>query len=211
MATIRHDAPDVLEQIAAALQAGGAVVLPTDTVYGLAALPGDPDAAAQLFALKGRGDQAPLAVLCADAEQALALTALPVAPGVVAVAAAWWPGPLTLVLPRRAGLQLHLGEPTSTVGVRVPDDALLREVARRVGPIAATSANRHGEPPATTAAAARAALGSGVALVVDRGSSRDHASTVIDATRTPWRILREGPIPAAAVLATAGAASPDDR
>lgn len=206
-----HDAPDVLDRIAAVLQAGGAVVLPTDTVYGLVALPGDPTAAAQLFTIKGRADQTPLAVLCADAEQALALVAPPIDAGVHAVAERWWPGPLTLVLPRRAGLHLHLGEPTSTIGVRVPDDALLRDVTTRVGPIAATSANRHGEPPATTAIAARDALGPGVRLVVDGGPASGDASTVIDATRRPWRVLREGPIPAAEVLATAGAANPDDR
>ena len=211
MATLAHDSPDVLEQITAALLAGGAVVLPTDTVYGLVALPSDPAAVAELFALKGRADGTPLAVLCADVEQALGLAAAPLDAGVRAVAERWWPGPLTLVLPRRTGVHLHLGEPESTIGLRVPDDALLRDVAAHVGPIAATSANRHGEPPATTAAAAREALGPGVSLVVDRGPARDDASTVIDATRHPWRVLREGPIAAAEVLATAGAASPDDR
>jgi tRNA threonylcarbamoyl adenosine modification protein (Sua5/YciO/YrdC/YwlC family) len=211
VAVLDHEAPDVLDRIAAVLLEGGAVVLPTDTVYGLVALPGDPAASAQLFMLKGRADQTPLAVLCADADQALALVEPPVDAGVRAVAERWWPGPLTLVLPRRAGLHLHLGEPTSTIGVRVPDDALLRDVASRVGPIAATSANRHGQPPATTAAAASEALGPGVRLVIDGGPASDHVSTVIDATRRPWRVLREGPIAAAAILVTAGAASPDDR
>ena len=211
MVLLDHDAPEALDRIAAALLEGGAVVLPSDTVYGLVALPGHPTAAGQLFTLKGRADQTPLAVLCADAEQALALVEPPIEAGVRAVAERWWPGPLTLVLQRRAGLDLHLGEPTSTIGVRVPDDALLRDVASRVGPIAATSANRHGEPPATTAAEAHDALGPGVLLVVDGGPARGDASTVIDATHRPWRILRAGPIPAAAILATAGAASPDDQ
>ena len=118
---------------------------------------------------------------------------------------------VTLVVPRRAGLDLHLGEPESTIGLRVPDHALVRAVARDVGPIAATSANRHGEPTRSTAAEVSADLGPGVELVVDGGELNDGASTVIDATRRPWRILREGPIAAADILATAGAARDDDR
>jgi tRNA threonylcarbamoyl adenosine modification protein (Sua5/YciO/YrdC/YwlC family) len=168
-------------------------------------------ATAQLFALKGRTDGVPLAVLCADVEQALALVELPVDRGVQAVAERWWPGPLTLVVPRRPGLDLHLGEPESTIGLRVPDHDLVRAVARHVGPLAATSANRHGAPPATTVAEATEALGLGVVLAVDGGVLDVTASTVIDATRRPWRVLREGPIAAADILATAGAALDDDR
>ena len=79
-------------------------------------------------------------------------------PGVERVAARFWPGPLTLVLPRRAGVDLHLGEPAHTIGLRVPDHELVRAVAERVGPIATTSANRHGEPTPPTAAEAAASL-----------------------------------------------------
>ena len=211
MDMVDREAPDVAEQVAAALLAGGVVVLPTDTLYGLVALPGDRSAVEQLFALKQRTMGVPLAVLCGDTAQALGLAELPIDAGVRAVAERWWPGPLTMVLPRRAGLELHLGEPASTIGLRVPDDALVRDITARIGPIAATSANRHGEPPATTAAAALEALGSGVALIVDGGPSAGDASAVIDATRRPWHVLREGPIPAAEILATAGAARADDR
>jgi tRNA threonylcarbamoyl adenosine modification protein (Sua5/YciO/YrdC/YwlC family) len=194
---------DQVDEVVAALASGGVVVLPTDTVYGLAALATDRRATDHLFALKGRSGGVPLAVLCASAEQALALTDPDVAPAVTAVADRWWPGPLTLVLTRRAGVGLHLGEPATTVGVRVPDDDLVRAVAARLGPIAATSANRHGQPAAETADVARETLGDGVVLVVDGGRRSVGSSTVIDTTTTPWRVLREGPVSGADVLATA--------
>jgi L-threonylcarbamoyladenylate synthase len=208
---LRHDDPQTVALVAEALRAGGAVVIPTDTVYGLAARAADPGATARLFELKGRAAEVPLAALCADVDQALALCEEPVPPSVRAVAERWWPGPLTLVLPRRAGLDLQLGEPESTIGVRVPDHALVRAVAREVGPVAATSANRHGEPTPATAAEVSAALGPGVALVIDGGPLVDRASTVVDATQRPWRVLREGPIAAVDILATAGAAHDDGR
>lgn len=192
-----------------ALEAGGVVLLPTDTVYGLAALPGDQVAIDRLFALKGRGASAPLAVLCATADDALALATTDLAGAVAAVATRWWPGPLTLVLPRRPGVQLHLGEPVTTVGLRVPDHALVQALAARVGPIAASSANRHGLPTPATAAEAAAALGEGVALVIDGGKLEASASTVIDATTEPWRVLRAGPIDPADVLAVAAALAGD--
>jgi L-threonylcarbamoyladenylate synthase len=111
----------------------------------------------------------------------------------------WWPGPLTLVCARRAGIPLHLGEPTTTVGLRVPDHPLVRTVAARVGPIAVTSANRHGEPTAVTAEEALLELPT-VDLLVDEGPIEGRASTVVDTTRRPWHVLREGPISAADVL-----------
>jgi L-threonylcarbamoyladenylate synthase len=195
-----------VDEVVAALEAGAVVVLPTDTVYGLVALARDEAATAALFALKGRSHDVPLAVLCASVEQALALAEPSVGPAVEAVAARWWPGPLTLVLPRRTGVELHLGDPAHTVGLRVPDHDLVRAIAARVGPLAATSANRHGSPVAETAAAAAAALGPAVALVVDGGTLGERSSTVVDATSWPWVVLRVGPIAGDEILAVAGAA-----
>ncbi len=190
------DDPDGAADLAVeALLAGDLVVLPTDTVYGLAALPGDAAAMDRLFAAKGRGASTPVAVLCADLRQAAALVDPAEEAPLRAVGERWWPGPLTLVLRRRSGVDLHLGEPATTVGVRVPDHPLVRAVAERVGPIAATSANRHGEPPAATAEEVLLALPE-VALAVDEGPIEGRASTVIDATARPWRVLREGPLPA---------------
>ena len=195
-----------INEVVAALEAGGVVVLPTDTVYGLAARAADPAATARLFALKGRTADVPIAVLCADVAQALTLAEEPLDPAVVAVAQRWWPGPLTLVLRRRPGLDLQLGEPAATIGVRVPDHALVRAVAAAVGPLATTSANRHGAPTETTAAGAAEALGPGVGLVVDGGRLAGAPSTVMDATRIPWAVLRQGALDVSDILATADAA-----
>jgi L-threonylcarbamoyladenylate synthase len=186
-------APYVVERAANLLKAGEAIVLPTETVYGLAALPTVPGATARLFELKGRAANVPLAVLCADAEQALALADSP-HPAVRELAERYWPGPLTLVLRRRPGLGYELGEPADTIGVRCPDHALVQALAREVGPIATTSANRHGEPTPDSAAGVAAVLGDGVALLLDGGPCRGTPSTVVDAVSEQWKLLRRGEI-----------------
>jgi L-threonylcarbamoyladenylate synthase len=191
-----------VDEIVEVLRRGGVVVLPTDTVYGLAARPSDAAAVDRLFLLKGRRADVPIAVLCASREQALAL-ADPV-DGIDAVAARFWPGPLTVVLPRRTGIELHLGEPRDTIGLRVPAHPLVQAVARAVGPIAVTSANRHGRPTPATASAAAAELTAAPDLVVDAGRLDSTASTVIAATTTPWTVLRVGSLDPATVLAAAG-------
>lgn len=201
------DAAAAVDEVAPVLLDGGVVVLPTDTVYGVAALPGIQRATDRLFALKGRSEAAPIAVLCADAEQAFTLAAEPIGAGVRAVAARWWPGPLTLVVRRRPDVELHLGQPDATIGLRVPDHTWLRALAGRVGPIAATSANVTGQPPPARAEAAAAALQGDVDVVVDGGELLGSASTVLDATERPWRVHRPGPLPVQAILDVAAAAA----
>lgn len=186
----------VVADAAAVLAAGEVLVLPTDTVYGLAASPSVAGATDRVFALKGRGADVPLAVLCAHADQALALAD----PGAVTTAVRrladrLWPGPLTLVLPRRPGLGYALGEPATTVGVRCPDHALVAAVAAVAGPIATTSANRHGQPTPEQAAEVAAVLGDGVALVLDGGRCDGVPSTVVDATGADLTALRVGAVP----------------
>lgn len=193
-----------VDEVVEVLQRGGVVVLPTDTVYGLAALPTSAGAVERVFALKGRKADVPIAVLCASAAQALELSE-PI-PGAAEVAAALWPGPLTLVLPRRSGVDLHLGEPIHTIGLRVPDHPLVRAVAERAGPIATTSANRHGEATPATADGAAASLTSEPDLVVDGGPLEAAASTVVDATSDPWSALRRGPVDPDEVLRIAATA-----
>lgn len=174
------------------LRAGGTVVLPTDTVYGLAALPSVPGATDALVDLKGRSSEQPFAVLVADAGQARDLGEL-ASPVVQGWMDEFWPGPLTLVLGRTdAALPLALGGSAETIGVRCPDHAFVRAVAAKVGPIATTSANRHGEPSPTTPAEAAASLLGPVDLVVDGGPVGSVASTVVDATGDRPRILRSG-------------------
>jgi tRNA threonylcarbamoyl adenosine modification protein (Sua5/YciO/YrdC/YwlC family) len=196
---------DALAAAADSLRAGGVVVLPTDTVYGIAALPTVAGATDRLFALKGRGAHVPVAVLCAEPTQALGLAdPARVTSDVRRIAATLWPGPLTLVLPRRPGLDYALGEPDTTVGVRCPDHPLVRTLAAEVGPLATTSANRHGHPTPATAAEVVADLGAdGLALVLDGGPCAGAPSTVVDATTPDWRVLREGGLSLADLRAAA--------
>jgi L-threonylcarbamoyladenylate synthase len=202
-------APEIVARAAGVLRAGHIVVVPTDTLYGLAALPSMTGATETLFALKGRGTDVPVAVLCASAAQALELAdPAGLSDAVRRIAGRLWPGPLTLVLPRRPGLGYALGEPTATIGVRCPDHTLVRALAAEVGPLATTSANRHGEPTPPTAAEAAALFGTGVGLVLDGGRCAGAASTVVDATGggptgARWRVLREGALSLADLEAAA--------
>ncbi|MEY2452915.1 MAG: L-threonylcarbamoyladenylate synthase [Acidimicrobiaceae bacterium] len=175
------DDPTAVELAQTALLAGEAIVVPTDTVYGLAALP---SAIEPLYALKGRPESMPIAVLVESLEQAASVAAMS---GVASrLARAFWPGPLSIVRPRLDG--------AGTVAVRCPDHVFMHLLARRVGPLAVTSANRHGDPTPTEARAAASSLAGEVALVIDGGRCAGVASTVVDATGPNLTILRVGPI-----------------
>lgn len=184
--------PGLVDRLVEALLAGEPVVIPTDTVYGVAALPSVPGATARLYALKDRRPDVPLAVLVADVA-ALDGLAATVDDRTAALVAAHWPGPLTVVVRRHPDrADWDLGGDPGTVGVRCPADPLVRAVAARTGPIATTSANRSGEPTPPTAAEAAASLTGPVAVVADGGTRDGQASTVVDLTVDPWRILRQG-------------------
>lgn len=191
-----------VEAAAAVLRGGGVVVLPTDTVYGLAALPTDPQAVARIWALKDRSPDQPLAVLVADAEQAQTIVDVDLDALAGADGPAWvrrfWPGPLTLVVPRApASNDFALGGDPATIGVRCPAHPFVRALAAAVGPLAVTSANRHGDPTPPDAAAAAASLAEPPDLVVDGGPAGSVASTVVDLTGDEPRILRVGVLGAA--------------
>ena len=177
----------------AALRRGAIVVVPTDTVYGLAARADDADAMARLFALKGRDDAKSIAVLVGDLGQARTLT-----PHRLDRFAPYWPGPLTVVVPRAAGAVLHIGADNATVGIRCPDDSFVRRLALEVGPIAASSANASGAATPATAGEI-AGLFPSVSIVVDGGPRRGVASTVLDATVDPPVVLRAGALSPAAL------------
>ncbi len=185
-----------------ALSGGDIVGLPTDTVYGLAADPFHTGASDRLFRLKSRPRAVGLPVLVAGEEQALGLcTAVPkVARRLME---RYWPGPLTLVLPRRPDLDADLGEDDETIGIRCPAHPVPLAICGRLGPIATTSANRHGEPPLTTAEEVAKALGCEVVLVLDAGKCDQPPSTVVDCTGEAPKVLREGPVPAHEVAALA--------
>lgn len=177
-----------VEEVAGVLRAGGAVVLPTDTVYGLAALAGHED---RLYELKDRPDAVPIAVLVAGPEQAAAAGRFDERSR--RLVDALWPGPLTVVVERVDG--------TGTVGLRCPDDPWLRALCEAVGPLPTTSANRHGRPTPPTAAEAAADLAGEADLVVDGGPRGGVASTVVDVTGDEPRVLREGALASVEVLA----------
>ena len=146
-------ASGALREAAAALADGAVVAVPTDTVYGLAVDPAQPDAVERLFALKGRPADVPLPILVAGPEQ-VAQVAGHLEVAAQALAERYWPGPLTLVVPRRPGFTVDLGGPAAarqTVGVRRPDHPVVVALCEMLGPLAVTSANLHGEEPATSA------------------------------------------------------------
>jgi len=182
-----------------ALADGLLVGIPTDTVYGLAADPFRPGATERLFDAKRRSRDVDLPVLVASIEQALTLaTAVP------SVAAtlmkSFWPGPLTLVLPRRPGLAADLGDDDATVGVRCPGHPVPLALCAKAGPLATTSANLHGEPTSQTAEEVVAVFGASVPVVLDGGPRSGRPSTVVDCTGIEPRLLREGRIPWSVVL-----------
>ena len=196
--------PPPAEAIAAAAEAlreGDIVGLPTDTVYGLAADPWHSGAADRLFSVKGRPRSVELPVLVAGEDQALGLViGLPDA--ALRLMKAFWPGALTLVLPRRPGLVADLGDDDATIGLRCPAHPVPLAICREIGPVATTSANRHGMPPVTSASALAATL-NGVAIVLDAGECDAAASTVVDATGETPRLLREGAVPWGEILPVA--------
>jgi L-threonylcarbamoyladenylate synthase len=179
------------------------VALPTDTVYGLAIDPTRPGAADRLFAAKRRPRGVELPMLVADLGQALSLAAPP-AGGVRRLMERLWPGPLTVVVRRRPGLFLDLGDNQETVGIRCPDHPAPRTLCRLAGPLAVTSANRHGRPPLSSAREVASVFAGDVEVVLDGGRCGGQPSTVVDCTGPRPRCLREGGLAWADVVAAAG-------
>ena len=175
--------------------------MPTDTVYGVAARPDVPGAIEAIFHVKGRPEDRPLPILAAAPAD---LDAVAVLDGRAAlVAQRFWPGGLTLVLPRARGFDVWLGGTgEATVAVRIPACEVALGVLRRAGPLAVTSANRSGQPPATTVEEARRAL-PGVQVFVDGGPRHGAPSTIVSLVGEP-QILRAGAIPREEVLAVLG-------
>jgi L-threonylcarbamoyladenylate synthase len=190
----------------AALGRGDLVVLPTDTVYGVGGRPDLPGVTGRIFEAKRRPRGLTLPVLVAGLEQAAAVAAL--APRARALADAFWPGGLTLVVPRgELARGWNLGEATDTVGVRMPDHSVALAILEVAGPLAVTSANRSGDPTPGTCDAVRAALGETVALYLCADPLQGAPSTVVDLTGDRPRILRAGALSPDDVLAALGPAS----
>jgi len=189
-----HAAVGVVQAVAA-LQRGDLVVLPTDTVYGIAADAFSPDAVDRLLAAKGRGRDMPVPVLVGDA-RGLSGLAADVTEQMHALVEAHWPGPLTLIVPAAPSLVWDLGETRGTVAVRMPQHPVALDVLSSTGPLAVSSANRTGSPPPVTAAEAERQLGVSVAVYLEAGSSGEAvASTIVDLTGERPRVRRTGALP----------------
>lgn len=193
----------VVLQAVRALAQGLPIGIPTDTVYGLAVDPFRAGATDRIFAAKRRPRDVSLPLLVSGVEQALSVsTAVPAR--ALELMARYWPGPLTIVIPARPGLAADLGDDDVTVGVRAPDHPVPLALCAAVGPLATTSANRHGEPPMTAAAEVDAAFGDALGVVLDGGLCAGDPSTVVDCTGEELKLLREGRIPWAELRGAGG-------
>jgi L-threonylcarbamoyladenylate synthase len=171
----------------------GLITFPTDTIYGLAGDPFNAAAIQKIFLAKARPEEKALPVLIGNASQLDSLV-LFISERVKRIADAFWPGALTLILPKHPNLPDELS-PYSTVGVRMPDLPFTLELLRQTGPLAATSANISGGADPLTAEDVQSQLGGRVDLILDGGvTPGGTASTVLDATGTNLKILRQGPI-----------------
>jgi L-threonylcarbamoyladenylate synthase len=184
-----------IDAAVAAARAGELIVLPTDTVYGIGADAFIPSSVTTMLAAKGRGRNMPPPVLIGTARAAAALVDDLGAFG-QALIDEFWPGALTLVFRASPTLAWDLGDTRGTVALRMPLHAVALEVLRQTGPLAVSSANRTGQPAATTADEAESQLGEAVSVYLDGGPCTDHIpSTILDLTGTVPMLLRTGAVP----------------
>ncbi|HSB03285.1 MAG TPA: L-threonylcarbamoyladenylate synthase [Anaerolineales bacterium] len=175
------------------LQSGGLVAFPTDTVYGVGALAFDEQAVASVYAAKDRPAEKAIPILIGDADD-LEKVAIEIPDIARKLASRFWPGPLTLLVPKRLDLPESVST-TATVGVRVPDHEVARALLRAAGPLAVTSANISGGRSPATAQEVYEQLGGRIPLIIDGGRAPGGVpSTLVDCTIPELKILREGPI-----------------
>jgi len=197
-----------IDEAVNAVGRGELVVLPTDTVYGIGADAFDPRAVQGLLDAKGRGRQMPPPVLIPDVRTLDGL-ATDVPDGVRALAEAFWPGGLTVIVRAQPSLAWDLGETRGTVALRMPDHPVALALLRRTGPLAVSSANLTGHPAATTAADAHEQLRASVAVYLDGGAAPGGvASTIVDATGDVLRVVRQGALDLAALAAVVPVMAP---
>ncbi len=191
-----------LREAADIVRKGGVIAFPTDTFYGLGACPFNAHAVQRIFGLKGRSlPSAPILVLVRSRADLQTLVS-EITPAAERLMEACWPGPLTLVFRASAAVPPVLTAGTGTIGVRLPAHPDVQRLLQAVGgPLTGTSANRSGQPPATTVDEVERALGDGVDAILNGGATPGGLpSTVVDTTVTPPRLIREGRVPTAAVL-----------
>jgi len=186
-----------------AIAAKQVIVMPTDTVYGIAADAFSPQAVATLLAAKGRGRNMPPPVLIPRIGTMEGL-ATDIPDDARKLAEKYWPGPLTIIFHAQPSLTWDLGETVGTVALRVPDDQLALDLLTATGPLAVSSANRTGQPAAQTASEAREQLAESVEVYLEGGfrpleGTEPVPSTIVDATGLRLRVVREGAISLAAI------------
>ena len=186
--------PELVAIAAAVVKDGGLIIFPTDTVYGLGASIFNPAAVERIFTVKGRRFEKGLIVMLADLDQLPSVCA-PVPAYAERFMERFWPGPLTLLLPARDSLGARVAV-DGKVGVRIPDNRLVRDLIRRAGgPLATTSANISGAPSPVGAGQAREQLGGAVDLIIDGGlCAFGIESTVADVGRKSLTVVREGAV-----------------
>ena len=201
--TTSLNADDLADARSAAAQ-GRLLVVPTDTVYGIGCDAANPDAVAAVLAAKGRGRQMPPPVLVASID-AIDSLCVDVPDYARALARAFWPGGLTLILRARPDLGWDLGETGGTIGVRMPNQSALLRLLHDCGPMAVTSANLTGQPPATSVEQAVGYFGTRVSAYLDGGPTQGStASSIVDFAHDEPRALRLGTISLADLSAAAG-------
>jgi L-threonylcarbamoyladenylate synthase len=192
--------PDAIQHAAEVLQRNGLVAFPTDTVYGVGALAFQAEAVEKLYTIKERSKEKAIPILIAHPAD-LSRVAKELTPAAQRLAEKFWPGPLTLVVSKRASLPEAVSA-TATVGVRVPDQPLTQKLLELTGPLAVTSANLSGAPDALTADEVLAQLAGRIDIVLDGGRVLGgQPSTVVDCSGATFKILRAGPISAADIQA----------
>jgi L-threonylcarbamoyladenylate synthase len=187
------DSPEAISVALEILGSGGLVAFPTDTVYGVGALAFDEKAVESIYAAKERPVEKAIPVLIGD-QIDLSTVAEDIPMLATKLIARFWPGPLTVLVPKKPSLPAVVSA-TSTVGVRVPDHVVARNLLRLAGPMAVTSANISSRPSPTTAEEVYEQLGGRIALIIDGGGTPGGVpSTLVDCSGKEIQILREGPI-----------------
>ena len=184
---------DAIDQALAILHAGGLVAFPTDTVYGVGALAFDGKAIESIYIAKDRPAEKAIPILISDTTE-MDKVAVNIPESVYKLASRFWPGPLTILAPKRADLPDSVSA-TATVGMRVPDHAVARALLRAAGPMAVTSANLSGAQSPVSAEEVYQQLGGRIPLIIDGGRTPGGVpSTLVDCTAPELTVLREGPI-----------------
>lgn len=183
-----------LESASRIILAGGIIAIPTDTVYGIAASAWNAAAISRIYQVKERDANKSIAVLLGDASQAL-LIADEFSPKAASLAAKYWPGGLTIIVSKKNNLPPNISN-NDKIGLRIPDHPFIRDLIRKTGPLATTSANLSGQPAVKTVEEFRIILGDQLDLIIDGGTVKGSgiASTVVDCTLDPVKILRKGAI-----------------